>query len=148
MEATSDVGYGDYLTDLARWDWWFTGTFEYEATLGTARRAANSFTRHFEPFTGAYAIESRERWRSEHRGSNVHLHALVEVEKGRPSLYPSDPEDWWEARFGFAVVKRFDPEQGAGHYVAKYATKDLHEDHTSWDLYRAGGGGPSDDLPF
>ena len=148
METTSDVGYGNYLTDLARWDWWFTGTFEYEATLGTARRAANSFTKQFDPLRAAYAIESRERWRSEHRGSNVHLHALVEVEKGRPSLYPSDPEDWWEARFGFAVVKRFDPEQDAGHYVAKYATKNLHQDHTSWDIYRGGESAADGEVPF
>lgn len=147
MEATLDVGYGDYLSDLARWDWWLTGTFEYEATLGTARRAANSFTRHFEPFTGAYAIESRNRWQSKDRGSNVHLHALVELEKGETRLRPSDGVQWWEARFGFAVVKRFEPGDGASQYVAKYATKNLHQDHTSWDIYR-GGESAADDVPF
>lgn len=148
MEIQSEVSYGEYLTDLARWDWWFTGTFEYDATLGTARRAANSFTEHFAPFTAAYAIESRDRWQSQHRGSNVHLHALIELEKGCTDLRPSDAEQWWEARFGFANVKHFSPDDGAGQYVAKYATKDLHQDHTSWDVYRSSDGDPSDSLPF
>jgi hypothetical protein len=130
--------YGSWLGDLARWDLWFTGTFQYDATMGTARRAAVSLTEEFDPFTAAYAIESRDRWSSEHRGSNVHVHALIEMGKGESNLYPSDLESWWQARFGWGDVERFDPDEGAGHYVAKYATKELHRERSSWDLYRAG----------
>jgi hypothetical protein len=141
------MDYGEWLDSAGRWDWWFTGTFEYDATLGTARRAVNKFTREFDPDRAAWAIESRDRWSSKHRGSNVHVHGLVEVGEDS-SLRPSDPESWWEARWGWAAVKRFEPDNGAGFYVAKYATKDLHRDHTSWDLYRGGGGEPGDSVPF
>jgi len=140
------MDYGDWLNDSGRWDWWFTGTFEYDASLGTARRAANSFTQSFDPVKAAWAIESRDRWQSEHRGSNVHLHGLIEL--GEDSRPPSDAEHWWESRFGFAAVKRFDPDQGAGHYVAKYAAKEIHQDRSSWNLYRGGEEGPNDQLPF
>lgn len=147
METQTVPDHGEWLSDAGRWDWWFTGTFKYDASLGTARRAVNSFTQRFDPDRAAWAIESRNRWRSEHEGSNVHVHGLVEVGCGA-GLRPSDPESWWEARFGWSLVQRFEPEKGAGHYVAKYATKDLHEDYTSWDLYRASAGEVSNSLPF
>ncbi|MCS3616964.1 hypothetical protein GGQ13_003104 [Salinibacter ruber] len=154
MEVQPD-NYGEWLSDCGRWDWWFTGTFEYDAPMATARHAMDHLLDKFNPDRAFYAIESTERWWSvdcggegeqvSTEGSNVHVHAVIEVGEDGPS--PHDGEDFWEARFGWALVEEYDPDEGCAHYVTKYATKDLLGDRSSWNVYTSDGEG-WDDVPF
>lgn len=142
MEAQTD-GYGEWLSNAGRWDWWFTGTFRYDAPMATARHAMSHLLDRLDPDRAFYAIESTRRWWSVEgggegeqvntEGSNVHVHAVIEV--GEDGPYPGEGEDFWEARFGWALVEEYDPDEGCAHYVTKYATKELAADRTGWNIY-------------
>jgi len=125
-------GYTEFLSNR-RWDVLLHGTFEYEATVGTARRAANKLCAEFDPNTAFVATEQRPRWRSEHEGSNVHIHALLEFSPGE--YFISDLEHWWEARWGFAMVDEYDPDVGAVEYATKYVAKGAGSERCFWDVY-------------
>jgi hypothetical protein len=137
--------YGNWLSDSGRWDWWFTGTFHYDASMNTARNAVDRLTDHFEPSRAAFAVESSNEWWKEGLGSNVHVHALLEVGEDGPS--PWEAEEWWEGRYGWALSTEYAPSKGAAHYVSEYCMKDLLEQEASWGLY-TGGQKPSEVLPF
>lgn len=59
------------------------------------------------------------------RAGRRHMHALL---GGRLEGLPEGSGEQWiteQWRHGWAKVDRYDPERGAGHYVAKYVTKDM-----------------------
>jgi hypothetical protein len=138
--------YGEWISGAGRWDLWFTGTFHYDATIATARRAVESLTNRYDPSRAAWAIESSEEWWKEGLGSNVHVHALLEIGEGNPP--PAMVEEFWESAFGWAHVVKYDRGLGAGHYVSEYCMKDLLEDSSSWGFYSGPGEEVSDMLPF
>jgi hypothetical protein len=56
------------------------------------------------------------------REGSYHVHALLETRQSAKQI-----EDWWREKFGFALVKRYNPQRGAVEYVAKYMTKQVHD---------------------
>lgn len=78
------------------------------------------------------------------RGSRFgrwHLHALVE----HPGLVGSDLKREWERRYGFAGIKKYDYNYGAGHYLANYACKSL-DNLADWAILTTHGSGAVDGL--
>jgi hypothetical protein len=56
------------------------------------------------------------------REGSYHIHALIKTRQS-----PKQVEDWWREKFGFAIVRRYNPKRDAVEYVAKYMTKQVHD---------------------
>lgn len=117
--------YGDWIEELAEWDYWTTLTFRDEFSISSARRAGEHFMKAVNPSTAWWAIENGTI------GGRTHIHSLMAFGHDRPDA--SHIWHRWYKRHGRAEVDRFDKKRGAAHYVGKYVTKELAD----YDVYRA-----------
>ena len=154
VSTKGEVGqaWGDWLSGLARWQWWFTGTFrpiepryrEYEERSGVlyqgetktvldcpgndkpgwarARGAWGELVARLQPALGPLV------WT---RGFEVqpwrgvpHVHALI-AGLDDPRYAPVGL--WWWKRYGLCHIEEYNPELGAGYYLCKYVSKPLAE---------------------
>lgn len=140
MELTANWKYaqemGNWLNNMqfdesgelsTPWDYWFTGTFKYEATLKSARRASQNFIKSVNPDIAFWGTEAGKE-----TGRN-HIHGLLHFR----TLTPPPAKtlwNWWFTRYGRAHVDKFEQEKGAVHYVSKYVAKQM----TDYDLQGKG----------
>ena len=142
---------GDWLTGLSSWDVWLTVTSREPRSLPAWRRGLTRYIDKVEATSSFWGVEHGSRH------GRLHAHALLgwdakeaqqlgpewsgilgweedrEPGRGNDLVMPSIRELWRLAytRFGRSHVDRYDPNQGAGHYVSKYVSKQL----TDWDFH-------------
>ena len=130
---------GNWLGELAPWDAFATWTFD---RIVTANGAMFWAKRHLQWIEKAaeqlvYGFVGAERGQS---GGLIHLHALLgNVKHMHFYCGKRFPRGMWGQKCclthawpcGIALVRPYDPQLGAKHYVAKYITEDLAE----WDLF-------------
>jgi len=101
------------------WDSFGTFTFSKPVRRGAIPRF-DAVLRHVGlrcPGESQHAFIAEERGPS---GGRIHLHALLE----HPGVLCDSIKREWSSRYGFATVKKFNPQLGAVHYVTKYIIKD------------------------
>ena len=101
----------NWLHNLAPWQWFFTGTFSYEASNAAAQRSWNRFmAKHMSDVSWFYVTEKNPS------RSGYHIHALLHGVDG----YSSN-RIWgkWFKRFG---INRLEPVRSR-HKVEQYTTK-------------------------
>ncbi len=123
--------WGDWVKDMANWDWYATLTFREpspeEVARGYTQRGWKYADTAWNKFLGALpAPLGVEHWfrafePSKWRGV-PHIHALI---SGTGELRRDEAWDWWFARYGFARILPYDRQLGAGYYLCKYVTKEL-----------------------
>lgn len=129
MNQELSGAWGTWLSGLEEWQWFVTMTFrDPPATTpgyskvgwAHAKSAWRTFEKLARPACGellwARAMEIQP-WRGV-----PHWHALV---GGLDSTRYRDVSNSLWKNFGFCRILDFDPELGAGYYIAKYATKEL-----------------------
>ena len=131
LTPKSELGqaWGEWLSGLAKWDWWVTLTFRDPApnTRGWTRPGWSYAKKGWKDFTGmvrpalgelhwvrAFEIQ---KWRG-----SPHIHALV---GGLDDRRFSQIGKWWFNSYGLCRLEEYNPSFGAGYYVAKYVTKSL-----------------------
>lgn len=131
--------YGDWIANMAKWDWFGTFTFEYEdlpaerlrkkdftkISYGSAVKTFDLFMDKLTRLNGRpfYWVRVTEdsRWRSA-----PHFHALI---GGAGYLKRYEVESMWKPMAGIAKVYEYDPNRGAAHYLSKtYATMEFSKD--------------------
>jgi hypothetical protein len=118
------------------WSCWCTWTFETELTHRGTRRAIEA---HIDRTNASFAFWATEAGKVNGR---LHGHGLMHFKSRQLRLMGGfdEVEADWERKHGFAVVKDYDPEKGATHYVSKYVSKRLAD-------YDFGGTDPRLSLP-
>lgn len=107
--------YGDWLEELAEWDYWCTLTFRWDVSERTARRYIERWLEKVQP--------SLMWWGTERgRLGRVHIHGLISF--GHYEYGPSAHQLWDSWPHGRSQFDQFDAGRGASHYVGKYVTKD------------------------
>lgn len=101
----------NWLHNLAPWQWFFTGTFKYEASNAAAQRAWTRFMEKYMSDVSWFYVTEKNPSRS-----GYHIHALIHGVDG----YSSN-RIWgkWFKRFG---INRLEPVRSR-HKVEKYTTK-------------------------
>ncbi len=133
MNAEIPDEMGPWLEGLAPWDWFSTYTF---SRLATAEGAHTMFRKHLK-WLELKAGQPVYAFRADEYGAlngRFHLHALIgNVARLTPWCGEKLPPGTWGLPCcgvhgwpcGHARVLPYDPEIGAGGYVAKYITKEL-----------------------
>src|SRR5437867_11383675 len=121
--------WGNWLADLAPWDWFVTLTYrsvgdgQYDRSphsLWWYERAWTEFVRELSlPVRNVRWVRAWEshKWRPE-----PHLHALI---AGVADLQRRDAWRWWWDRYGVNRILPYAPDRGAARYIAKYVVKEL-----------------------
>lgn len=123
--------WGDWVKDLAPWQWFATLTFrdpsEEEVRRGYTKRgyayankAYNQFLGMLQPALGElywFRAFETQYWRGV-----PHVHALI---GGLDSTRYAEVGKWYWEKYGFIRVLDYDPTLGAGYYLCKYVTKEL-----------------------
>lgn len=122
--------YGDWLSDFS-WDAWLTLTFKQ------ARGSSEAAWRAWDWYLRKQAkdLHNRPSWFAGleiGRLGRLHIHALQTVEPSSQlgDGYVKGLSALWA--LGYDRIESYDPERGAGHYLAKYVSKGLAD-------YRVGG---------
>lgn len=119
-EMTPREGWLTYLKGVS-WTQFATFTTSKPITLKSARRLMDKVAvRVLRP--GEKMFWAAEPFSIGVREGSYHVHALLETRQSAKQI-----EDWWREKFGFALVKRYNPQRGAVEYVAKYMTKQVHD---------------------
>ncbi len=130
-QAELKQAWGDWVKDLANWDWFMTGTFrepsQEEQRRGYTQRgwhyASTAWNKFLEALPAPLGVEhwfrafEFEKWRGV-----PHIHALI---SGVKDLRRDEAWNWWFKHYGFARILPYDRELGAGYYLCKYVTKEL-----------------------
>ena len=127
--------WGRWISDFAKWDWFFTGTFrdvsEEERARGYTQRGPGFANSAWYKFIGSLVCPlGVGKWfrvfeYQKFRGSGLgvpHIHGLIE---NVGDLRRDEAWKWWFERYGFARILKYDEKMGAGYYLSKYVTKDL-----------------------
>ncbi len=134
--ATAEVNqaWGEWLSGLAKWDWWVTLTFADPPanTSGwtrpgwaTAKKGWREFVNHVhffqgipcKPLTWVRGFEI-QKWRGA-----PHIHALI-GNIAKPRIVAAGT--WWEMQYGrIWHIEKYNPSLGAGFYLCKYVTKEM-----------------------
>ncbi len=126
--------WGDWIGDLAKWDWFATMTFrdpsEDDQKAGWSRIGTGYASRALETWSEALqtaCFESKQpRWVAcmeyqKNRGV-PHWHSFVSNTGDQRRM---DWVDWWYREYGIARVLPYKQELGARYYLSKYVTKEL-----------------------
>ena len=124
--------WGNYLSGLARWDWWVTLTFRDPPpdprTPGWTRPGWAWAKKGWREAKGRLPGPALgEPWwvrgfEIQHWRGAPHIHALV---GGLASRRYAEFGTWWWEAYGLCKVEEYDPGKGAGFYLCKYVTKAL-----------------------
>jgi len=126
--------WGNWLTEMAEWEWFVTMTFRDPPHLpgrGTWTKPgwgyAKKAWREFQAVT--MPAVDRRRWvrcfeMQEWRGV-PHIHALVAGVD--PGIRRMDMVDWAWTNYGQARILPYDPSKGAGYYLCKYLSKEMSD---------------------
>ena len=126
--------YGDWIADMAKWDWYGTFTFRNptsellanknftKISYGSAVKTFDLFMEKLTSLNGRpfYWVRVTEdsKWRSA-----PHFHALI---GGAGYLKPYEVERIWYPMAGIAKVYDYDPFKGAAQYLSKtYGTMEF-----------------------
>jgi len=134
-KAELKQAWGDWVKDLALWDWYATLTFrdpsEEEQRRGYTQRGVRYADKAWGLFLGVLTLPlggmdwfrafEFSMWRGKGQGV-PHIHALM---SGVADLRRDEAWQWWFNRFGFARILPYNRELGAGYYLTKYVTKEL-----------------------
>jgi hypothetical protein len=134
LQRKNQSAYGDWLKGYD-WTYWATLTTKYSLTLPSARRIADGFYKHIAKagfstmFWAAEPFDTREGY---------HLHALIRVSDLLPYSFivntyqtVTGNKDLSRKNWNRIQLMRYNPKLGAGHYCAKYITKELAD----YDFY-------------
>ena len=137
--------WGRWISGLADWSWFFTGTFrdpsDEEIKRGYTQRGWKYADKAWDSFVGSLCqCLKTDSWVrvfefQKFRGNGMgvpHIHALV---AGVDELWRKDAWSWWFDRYGFARIVRYDERRGAGYYLSEYVSKDLSSIRFSEDLF-------------
>lgn len=129
--------WGDWLSTAWDWDWWVTLTYDpRKLAPGSATHTAVGWDRSdrdwrtwLESVAGEAARDDGLQSPYWFRGREpnpyrygTHFHALV---GGVASVSRRDAWERWFSAHGHARIEPYDPQRGAGFYVAKYVAKEL-----------------------
>ncbi|MBA7555194.1 hypothetical protein ES705_47850 [subsurface metagenome] len=117
--------YGELLSGLAEWQWFFTMTFKTRVGEWAAQRRWSRLWTEVQRVTGRL-----EWWRAteyQHWRGVPHYHALV---TGIPAQLTGEHsrvlvKEMAHDIAGITRVLEYDPALGAAHYMAKYTVKSL-----------------------
>jgi len=114
--------YGEFLSKLAKWDWFVTITFREIPPRDLAIARIEEWLADIQASVGGKQIGWVIAEEFGRIGGRYHCHMLVTgVGKERRTVW------WSEAfrRFGRSEIREFDPQKAAAFYAAKYAAKQL-----------------------
>lgn len=101
----------NWLHDMAPWDLFFTGTFEWESSLTATRRAFQNFMKKHLPDVSYFFVSEKNPNRP-----GYHIHALMADCTG---VYRKRIWERWKLKYG---MNRLEPIRSR-HDVEKYTTK-------------------------
>jgi len=126
LRAMLPNAYGEYLSKLAKWDWFVTITFRDILPRDLAIARIEEWLADIQALVGGKQIGWILAEEFGRIGGRYHCHMLVTgVGKQRRQFW------WSEAfrRFGRSEIRPFNQEKAAAFYTAKYAAKQLGAIH-------------------
>lgn len=132
--------WGDWIKDLAAWDWYCTLTFRdttpEEMKRGYTKRGWGYAKKAFTSFVKSLPLAlGQPTWvrmfEYQHWRGVPHIHALI---SGVADLRRDAAWQWWFTRYGINRILPYDRELGAGYYLCKYVTKELGDIEFSQNL--------------